>query len=247
MSRGIGLVDAFQQVVPEALAFPVALLTQLGALWFALGIIVFVYRYHDRQDAVVVVGVLLAGTALWRTIKIVWPVPRPDEPFVDGESFPWLFQEFFEMAVVDAGPGFPSGHAVTTTILYFSLAEYLPISTRRRRYTIALFLIALVGATRITLGVHYLVDVIAGAMFGHLLLMLSRRTMRTAPAYRASIALGFAVVFSLVSLTANLVFNPVNPRSIILAAGAIVVCMWWHTSIHATSPLAFDRPNIVKR
>ena len=56
MQRDAGAVDLFQSFVPDSLAMVIALLTQLGALWFVGFVLAGVYLFHDREDAVVIGG-----------------------------------------------------------------------------------------------------------------------------------------------------------------------------------------------
>ena len=61
--------------------------------------------------------------------------------------------------------GFFSAHAANT----FSIATFLSFVFRNRRWTLVLFLWALIcTATRVYLGVHYFGDVLVGAIFGAL-------------------------------------------------------------------------------
>jgi undecaprenyl-diphosphatase len=70
-----------------------------------------------------------------------------------------------------SGNSFPSGHSMLSAIIYLTLA--LIVSTvilrwRVRLYVIgsALVLVALIGISRLYLGVHYLTDVAAGWLVG---------------------------------------------------------------------------------
>lgn len=75
-------------------------------------------------------------------------------------------------APVAAAPGnsFPSGHALDSMVVYGALLlVFLPaVAARRRRLVIGLtaLVIAVIGVTRIALGVHYLSDVLGGWLLG---------------------------------------------------------------------------------
>jgi len=67
---------------------------------------------------------------------------------------------------------FPSGHAMNNLVLYGSLA----IITRNKLVWIWTILwVLLIGASRIYLGSHYVVDVIAGYVLGSVILLLVRK------------------------------------------------------------------------
>lgn len=78
--------------------------------------------------------------------------------------------------VVDApvaaasGPGFPSGHALGSLVSYGVLVlVFLPTVRRRYRWPVLALvagLVALVGLTRVALGVHYVTDVVGGWALG---------------------------------------------------------------------------------
>lgn len=242
MSRDVGELTVFQDIVPDSLAFIIAMLTQLGAIWFASVVLFGLYRYVDREQAVIIAGLLLTGTGIWRTIKIVFPVPRPEQPLIETTELPLLLQPAFDLAVVNSGPGFPSGHAVTTTVLYLSLAAFLTIGSKKSRYAVAVFLISLVGFTRITLGVHYLVDVIAGAAIGHTLLLSSRWYMRRSTTPAPTVALTLGVVSATICAVANILIPPWSLWEFGLFAAAVGGFVWWEYVVRRGQPLSSLTP-----
>jgi undecaprenyl-diphosphatase len=84
---------------------------------------------------------------------------------------------------------FPSGHAVRATVM-FGLLAYLLLRTYRsaaaRAATAVLYVlaVALVGLSRVYLGVHYPTDVWAGILLGSSLLVLLVGFLETATRYR---------------------------------------------------------------
>ncbi len=80
--------------------------------------------------------------------------PRPPDPLVDAYGY-----------------SFPSGHTFTSTVSYGLLVIIawrgeLPRRSKRLVATAAVVLVALIGCSRIALGVHYPTDVVAGWLGG---------------------------------------------------------------------------------
>lgn len=77
----------------------------------------------------------------------------------------------FEWLTEPSSSSFPSGHAMTSAIAYFTVA-YLIARLEKRRWmraitiVIALALVLLISVSRIYLGVHYPSDVLAGMVIG---------------------------------------------------------------------------------
>lgn len=73
--------------------------------------------------------------------------------------------------MVETSPSFPSGHSMISAIVYLTLGSLLTrleTSPRIRVYiiSIAIFVAALVGISRVLLGVHYPTDVLVGWITG---------------------------------------------------------------------------------
>ena len=102
------------------------------------------------------------GMLLNEWVKILVHRQRP---FVDGPFVDW------------SGYSFASGHTIGATLLYGQLLLFvLPVMKARhwRLLSIfsAVFLVLLVGFSRIALGAHFLTDVLAAIVFGIVWLML---------------------------------------------------------------------------
>ena len=135
------------------------ILTFLGSpLWFYAVVIpaaLFVWRRHHVRLAVFL-GVTVAGGGILNSVvKAVVDRPRPT--LVDP------------VAVAD-GRSFPSGHAMSSTVVYGALLlVFLPVVARRLRplaVAAAVLLVAGIGFTRLALGVHYITDVVGGFVLG---------------------------------------------------------------------------------
>lgn len=109
------------------------------------------WRKSRKRTTVILVISLLVTIAFVELLKYLINRPRP------GEALSGIFI----MGQIGPGFSFPSAHAATAFVLasIFSLAY--------KKLTIALFILAtLVGISRVYLGLHYLSDVIIGAVIG---------------------------------------------------------------------------------
>lgn len=155
--RGVGITPAVTELLPAWSVSVAAWLTVLGDPIVVLVVAALLYWFGDRVDLLsqvdglrvflVTVTVLAVVTAL----KQFFALPRPPSPTI---------------AYTAEGYGFPSGHTTAATGFYGVLALLIDRWSQRQRTAIAVGVIGLVGSTRIVLGVHYLVDVLAGLITG---------------------------------------------------------------------------------
>lgn len=119
-----------------------------GAAFYAIS--------RDRlRLAVFVIVTGLGGGFVNSAIKILVARPRPDLAAAFAHA---------------GGKSFPSGHAMSSTVIYgVLLLVLLPLVPRRGRpYALAgtVLLVLAIAASRVALGVHYLSDVVAGLVLG---------------------------------------------------------------------------------
>lgn len=230
MSRGVGEFDLIREFVPESLAVVFALLTQLGDIWFVTLLLVVAFIRFDRDRIVTVAGLVMGAVALVLACKYAFALPRPNRPLVALGAVPPLVRPVYEVTAYATGYGFPSGHAVVTTAAYLPLAEAVPVSTRRRRYGIAVSIITVVGLSRVVLGVHYLVDVLAGVVLAGVFLLVARRIMARYPDDdHPTVALSLAVALAAVGIPVT--DAHVDALMLFVVAGAVFGLRW-----------ALDRP-----
>lgn len=167
-ARGVGTVEFVERVLPGWAAGLMAVLTQLGDFWFLTVLLGLCYwQFPDqRADVAGLFVTALGGLGLYRTLKHTFEAPRPATVPVDPADVPALVRPLYKNAIAASGFGFPSGHATTATLLYVGLAVVLPVGTRRQRVAAAAVLVTTVCLTRVALGVHTLVDVMAGVPTG---------------------------------------------------------------------------------
>lgn len=198
MSRGIGEFEPIQDQIPEWLAVIIALITQLGDGWFLISLLAILYwtRSNDHEDILLVGGMLACGIGLYRGLKFLFGFGRPEQPLLDPELLPAVIRQIYEATAFASGYGFPSGHATMTTIVYFGLAAVLTRGSKRLRFGIAALIVSLVGFSRVALGVHYVVDIVAGVALGGILLVVAFDVLDRLPTYRLTILLIVAVVLN---------------------------------------------------
>jgi undecaprenyl-diphosphatase len=141
-----------------------------GPLFVALALGRDVYRRVVPLTALAVLAAFATGDALSGAIKQAVGRPRPP---VDDPA------RLDALVAVPGSPSFPSGHATTTFAAAAAIAVLVP------RWRVPAFaLAALVGFSRIYLGVHYTLDVATGALLGTLVgasVALVARRLRSGP------------------------------------------------------------------
>jgi membrane-associated phospholipid phosphatase len=131
------------------------------ALAIAAVVCVALYRRGHLVEAALLPVVLGGAELLNLVLKLSFHRSRPEVAFVHLDTY-----------------SFPSGHAMISTAAYGALA-YLawgPLRTPRRRLIVVagtVVLVALIGFSRLYLGVHYLSDVLAGVAGGAFWLAVS--------------------------------------------------------------------------
>lgn len=204
--RGIGLVEALQGWASEPLLIVFALLTQLGDVWFLflLGGLLYVAGDQfprwgiDRRRGLFVLSLLLTYVALIGVLKHVFLLPRPlgagEAPVIAW--LPAVFQGVLASIATGSGPGFPSGHALGSTLVWGGFALVVFEDELSPGWIGVAAIVGLVSLSRLILGVHYLVDIVIGAGLGAVVLgvlyVVSNRG--TAPARVLLIAVGTGVL-----------------------------------------------------
>lgn len=152
------------RTAPEGLVDPMRVVTYAGSalvlVIVALVSGVLLARRGRPHAAAFVLAAAVAGLVTTQILKAAVRRGRPelDEPYVQLTTY-----------------AFPSGHALAATATYGALAIALYTSTRARRDRRLVVagcaaLIVLVAASRVVLGAHYLLDVVAGTVGGVALL-----------------------------------------------------------------------------
>ncbi|MFC7204854.1 phosphatase PAP2 family protein [Haloferax namakaokahaiae] len=171
-TRGLG--ETALANAPDLFVFLFGLVTQLGDQWFYFVLFTSLYwlarprlTTYPRQVAAAFVGLAFASLALVTALKVGLALPRPPTAAVaDAPSWPAPLADLFVSFTTDDGFGFPSGHALGTTVVYGAAAVMLDVWDRRRRIVAAAVIIGVVSLSRVVIGVHYGIDVVVGVLLG---------------------------------------------------------------------------------
>lgn len=134
--------------------------TALGGIaWLAFSTLAVAgYLWMDRKVrlAIFLIAATVSGLLITLGLKQLFGRPRP-------EVVPHLSHV--------ATSSFPSGHSMLAAVVYLTLGALVATVAPRRRLkwyvlTVAIILTAIVGVSRVYLGVHYPTDVLAGWMAG---------------------------------------------------------------------------------
>ena len=167
--------------------------TFLGNEEFFLLLLPLIYLCVNRRIGLRLGALILCCDALCGILKITFALPRPY--WVDARV-----QAFS----TEASFGFPSSHAMVSMAGWFFLARQ-----SKRTWTLfaAAFLVALIAISRVFLGVHFLLDVVGGALIGIVFLLLflkvepicehwfAQKNTTTQMAVSAIVALGILALF----------------------------------------------------
>lgn len=146
-----------REAIPPVLTDVFAVVTELGGLAFILVALSVLYWVGDRENTATVIAYALVALAVTLFLKEWFALPRPPA----------------SVRAIGEAPetsGFPSGHAVSATVVYGGLVLAYDRVRDLRVAGPALLVVVLVGLSRIVIGVHYLGDVLAGFAVGTLVL-----------------------------------------------------------------------------
>jgi len=229
------LLSALFVSAPELLVIVFALITQLGDAWFLVVGLSMLYwigpRYIEnaRPVAAIGIGFALLGLSVVLALKSYIALPRPPLSPVDPLMLPSVIGPFVAGEVDASGFGFPSGHAVGSTVVYGGLGLLLTVGRRRVRYLVAAGCILLISLSRVVLQVHYPRDVLVGIGVGLVLLAIGLTVAKDTDRLRPERLFVLAAVASVVGLGVALWMD--HPREILqgaLAVGSTVggVVIW---------------------
>jgi undecaprenyl-diphosphatase len=128
--------------------------TVVGMIVLVAGM--FLWLNHHRHSSILLITATLGGLVLDNLLKIGFNRPRP---------------QIFEWGTHAASSSFPSGHAMSSVVVYGTVT-YLAARLQQRlgsrvlTFAFAAVVIVLISVSRVYLGVHYPSDILAGLLIG---------------------------------------------------------------------------------
>jgi len=178
--RLAGLSRPLREAFPDAgtpVYEAVTWLGDPGFLTFGLALLYWIAVDRRRETTLVVsYGFVAFGGIV--ALKSGIALPRPPESVA---------------RITTDGYGFPSGHAVAAVVIYGGLAlEYDWLADRSKLAATAVVVTA-VAVSRVVLGVHYLGDILVGAVVGVVALIGARALANEDPRLGFGLGLGAAI------------------------------------------------------
>ncbi|PSP71472.1 phosphoesterase PA-phosphatase [Halobacteriales archaeon QH_8_67_27] len=181
MYRLVEASAAVREAVPAELVPVFWVVTALGSANFLLFGLLLAY-WNDRRrrrELLAVISVAFVAVSVTLALKYWFGLPRP----------PAAVQRY---PIEPSAVGFPSGHAIAATTVYGGALLVFDRVRDPRAVLGVGTLVALIGLSRVVLGVHYLGDVLAGFAVGVAMLAV----LAVALDRGVTVVFGFAVALS---------------------------------------------------
>lgn len=134
----------------------------------------------DRRQGAVLLGTIIGALTLTTILKHGLAVTRPiDATNLPGRAgMPEFLWPFYRWVIGPGGYALPSGHAVAATVGWVGLS-WTVFEDARTPAVIAWGAVAAIAASRVALGVHRPIEVIAGTALGLAYLLVTFRGLET--------------------------------------------------------------------
>jgi membrane-associated phospholipid phosphatase len=224
------------QVAAPGLGWLMLCVSLLGAPEFYIIILPFVYWCYDQKLGLRLLLLLAISTAANGILKILFHDPRP-----------YWIDPGVQALASESSFGLPSGAAQCSLTFLGTLAIWFRTP---RAYAACAGLILLVGVARLYLGVHFLIDILAGWEVALVILFIYYRyesrgaawlaqqpaCIRIITVFSASVLLAAVAGFLLTCLgtwdlpaawadqaytATGIPINPLSPRDVLMAAGIL--------------------------
>ena len=147
-------VNTHRSPALDRIALEVTSLGSAAVVWMVVLVAsAFLWMSHHRYSVLLLAVAVLGSGILNQVLKALFDRPRP-------QVFEWVTPHV-------GSASFPSGHAMTSMVVYATVAYLIvrlepKVWMRRATLLLAAVVVFLIGLSRIYLGVHYPSDVVAG-------------------------------------------------------------------------------------
>ena len=149
-----GPSEAVWEAYPEGALGAAEAVTELGGPEGVILVLAVAYWLLDRERTARVAAIAVAGVGFMFALKYLFALPRPPEPVLPTDTY-----------------GFPSGHAFTAVVVYGGLVYGFERHRDWRYAGLAGLLVVAIALSRVVLRLHYLGDVVVGALLGGVFLV----------------------------------------------------------------------------
>jgi membrane-associated phospholipid phosphatase len=179
------IVNQFFQSLGGWLKWPMLAFTALGIEQFFILLLPTLYWCFDQAIGLRLGIIFMASNTFNSFFKLLFHNPRPY----------WVSDQVKEL-YHETSFGIPSGHAQTAATVW----GWLAVELKKRWFSIlALFLIFMIGISRIYLGAHFLSDVLLGWIIGGLLVWAFSAWYEKVAAKIKKLSLGIKLLLIFVS------------------------------------------------
>lgn len=176
------IIRAIQTVASPALDIIFQIITMIGEDFFIVIVATFIYWCFNKEMGYWMCWCLSFGNLLTGSLKVVFKVERP----IGVEGIRTLREQ------TAPGYSFPSGHTHASANFFTSVARAV---NRKRFWALAFIVPAIVGVSRLYLGVHWPMDVLGGYIIGIAVPILLWFVYRKYARYKPLMFLLSALVF----------------------------------------------------
>lgn len=210
------VVESVVESLPLWAAVLALVFSYLGSIYVIVPVTVWVYLKQRTEWADSWPVFVISAYALFVFLKPLSAIERPgvDSPFAEM-SLPLIVDQLHHLAVDFDTESFPSGHAIAATVFYGLLVVDTDIGAWWGRVIGATVIVIGVYFSRIALGVHYLGDVVGGALIGvtFLVVLLWLRARVQKPTQT------LLVIPAVLAIGAALAGRPIDGVGLLIAIG----------------------------